>query len=282
MANMELLMRSLSFIEDNLDNEIKTEDIAQACYVSKSSLEKMFKESVRFSVHDYIIRRRMMKAAKMMIQMPELSLLDVAVQYGYSSHEAFTRTFFSVWNCNPSEFREKYAAKGKFPELFPQVTGFYQIEGENSMRRAVDITEMYDFIRERKNCCVVCADIVHLVPINEISHKAGDLALLETMKRMIDCSNDEDVVFRIGHDEFVLITNSTDIKYAESIREKILSKNGEAFVYEDKNIPLSLYAVITKVDPDSLQYQKLGGVFNSLITAINEEKIKVDGSGDNK
>lgn len=92
MANMELLMRSLSIIEDNLDNEIKTEDIAQACYVSKSSLEKMFKESVRFSVYDYIIRRRMMKAAKMMIQMPELSLLDVAVQYGYSSHEAFTRT----------------------------------------------------------------------------------------------------------------------------------------------------------------------------------------------
>ena len=279
MANMDLLLRSLSFIEDNLDSEIKTEDIAQSCYASKSSLEKLFKESVRFSVHDYIIRRRMMKAAKIMIQKPQMSLLDVAVQYGYSSHEAFTRTFNGVWNCNPSEFRERYATKGKVPELFPQITGFYQLEGEKYMRRAVDISEMYDFIRERKNCYVVCADIVHLVPINEISLKAGDLALVETMKRMMDSSNDDDVVFRIGNDEFALITSSEDIKYAETIRNKILSMNEQPFTFEDKKIPLSLYAVITKIEEDALKHQRFGGVFTSLIKAINEEKNKVDGSG---
>lgn len=275
MANMDLLLRSLSYIEDHLDSEIQTEDICQACYASKSSLEKVFRMSAHFSVHDYIIRRRMMKAAKLMVQKPEMSLLDVAVQYGYSSHEAFTRTFNNVWNCNPSEFRDKYASKGLIPELFPQITGFFQLKGENYMRRAVDISEMYDFIRERKDCYFVCCDVVRLVPINEISRQAGDIALSETMKRMMDCSNDEDVVFRIGHDEFAMLTNSTDKNYAEEIKNKIMAMNGQTFDFEDKKIPLNLYGVVTKLEAKSIKYAE---VFSSLIGAINEEKYKVDNS----
>lgn len=276
MANMELLMRSLSYIEDHLDSEIQTEDICRACYASKSSLEKLFKMSASFSVHDYIMRRRMMKAARLMIQKPEMSLLDIAVQYGYSSHEAFTRSFFKVWNCNPSEYKEKYGSKGQVPELFPMVTGFYQLKGERYMRRALDISEMYDFIKERQNCYIVCTDIVHLIPINDISYKAGDIALSETMKRMMDSSGDEDVIFRIGSDEFVMITNSEDIKYAEEVREKIIAMNGQTFDFEDKKIPLSLYSVITKIERDVIRYSE---VFNDLVSAIKAGKNKVDGSG---
>lgn len=272
MANLDLLFRSISFIEDHLDSEMQTEDIAKACYASKSSLEKVFKNAAHFSVHDYIIRRKMMKAAKMMIQMPQMNLLDVAVQYSYSSHEAFTRTFFSVWNCNPSEFREKYSSKGKVPELFPMLTGFYQIQGEQFMRRTLDISEMYDFLKERKNCYIVCTDIVQLIPINEISYKAGDLALSTTMKRMLDSSNDSDVVFRIGADEFALITNSEDIKYAEKIQNKILSMNGQTFDFEDRKIPLNLYSVITKVDQNTINKSE---ITENLVNEIMEEKRRV-------
>lgn len=274
MANLDLLFRSISYIEDHLDCEMQTEDIAKACFASKSSLEKVFKSAAHFSVHDYILRRRMMKAARMMIQKPQMNLLDIAVQYGYSSHEAFTRSFYSVWNCNPSEFREKYGSKGQIPELFPMITGFFQLKGDLYMRRAVDISEMYDFFKERKNCYFVCCDIVQLIPINNISYKAGDIALSETMKRMMDCSGDDDVVFRIGHDEFALITCSEDIKYAEVIRDKIIAMNGQTFDYEDKKIPLNLYAVITKIDQETIRY---ADVFEKLISAIKDEKERIDG-----
>lgn len=265
MANMDLLLRSLSYIEDHLNCEIQTEDIARACFASKSSLEKTFRVQAGFSVHDYILRRRMMKAARMMIQKPNLSLLDIAVEYGFSSHEAFTRAFFSIWNCNPSEFREKYISKSKIPELFPQITGFANLLGEKNMRRTVDISEMYDFIKERKDCYIVCLDVEHLVPINEISRKAGDIALSETMKRMLDASSDEDVVFRIGKDEFALITNSSDIKYAEEIQNKILSLNGTTFDFEDKKIPLNLTVAITKINEKSFHYRD---IFTQMFDAI--------------
>ena len=272
MANIELLVRTLSFIENNLNSDLQTEEIAKACYASKSSLEKNFKEATHFSVHDYMNRRKMMKAGKLLIQKPEMNILDVAVEYGFSSHEAFTRAFYSVWNCNPKEFRENYATRGRIPELFPQIMGFYQLQGEKYMRRTVDISEMYDFLKERQNCYFVCADIHSLIPINEISRKAGDIALSETMKRLLDCSSDEDVAFRIGHDEFVLLTNSTDTAYAEEIRDKILAMNGQTFDFEDKKIPLNLYSTITKLEPGSFKYSD---VFGQLISALTEEKKQV-------
>ena len=272
MANIELLVRTLSFIENNLNSDLQTEEIAKACYASKSSLEKNFKEATHFSVHDYMNRRKMMKAGKLLIQKPEMNILDVAVEYGFSSHEAFTRAFYSVWNCNPKEFRENYASRGRIPELFPQIMGFYQLQGEKYMRRTVDISEMYDFLKERKNCYFVCADVRSLIPINEISRKAGDIALSETMKRLLDCSSDEDVAFRIGHDEFALLTNSTDAAYAEEIRDKILAMNGQTFDFEDKKIPLNLYSTITKLEPGSFKYSD---VFGQLIGALTEEKKQV-------
>lgn len=272
MANIELLIRTLSFIEDHLNSDLQTEDIAKACYASKSSLEKNFKAAAHFSVHDYVTRRKMMKAGKQLIQKPDSNILDVAVEYGFSSHEAFTRAFFSVWNCNPKEFREAYLGRGQVPELFPQIKGFYQLEGENYMRRTVDISEMYDFLKERQNCYFVCADIRSLIPINEISRKAGDIALAETMKRLLDCSSDEDVAFRIGHDEFVLLTHSTDKAYAESILAKLFAKNGQTFDFEDKKIPLNLYGTITKLESNSLKYTD---VFSSLIGALTETKNAV-------
>lgn len=266
MANMDLLLRSISFIEDHLDDDIQTEDIAKACYASKSALEKVFKFTTHFSVHDYIIRRRMMKAAKLMIYSPELSLLDVAVQYGYSSHEAFTRAFFQVWNCNPSEFKARYEGSLHVAELFPRVEGVYQEEKEEYMRRRVDISELYDFFKERKDCWFVLCDINSLIPINNISHKAGDIALVETLGRIIQCSNDEDVVFRIGADEFVLITNSTKQPYAEEIKDKILALNGQTFDFEDKKIPLNIWASTYKVQNSKIQY---GELFQEL-----QEKIR--------
>ena len=57
-------------------------------------------------------------------------------------------------------------------------------------RKPVDISELYDLFLEWKDCYFICCDIKGLVPINEISYKAGDLAILETVRRMEKCAGD--------------------------------------------------------------------------------------------
>ena len=53
MNNIEILTNALEFIEENLQNEIKTQDVAEACYCSKSALEKIFHHVSMLSVHLY-------------------------------------------------------------------------------------------------------------------------------------------------------------------------------------------------------------------------------------
>lgn len=266
MNNMELLANALTYIENHLDKEMKTQDVADACFCSKSTLEKLFRCVNNISVRDYLIRRRMMKAARMIVEKPEIGLLDIALTYGYSTNEAFTRAFKQVWNCKPSDFRHN----SRFSELFPRIDKPLE-NGDDYMknRKHVDISELYDLFVTRKNCYFVCCDIKHLVPINNISHKAGDLAILESMNRMIVSSSENDVVFRIGGDEFALLTDSTDITYAEEIAEKIRSYNGETFRYEEQDIPLSLHVSITRFENSQVKYNEL---FTNLHLAIKDSK----------
>lgn len=266
MSNMELLADALAYIENHLDTEIRTQDVADACFCSKSTLEKLFRCVNNISVRDYLIRRRMMKAARMIVEEPETALLDIALCYGYSTNEAFTRAFRQVWNCNPSEFRHHTRFSELFPRLEnPQEKGSIYMDG----RKRHDISELYDLFVSRKDCYFVCCDIKGLVPINDISRKAGDLAILESMNRMTDASSESDLVFRIGGDEFALLTNSTDISYAEGIAEKIRALNGKPFRCEEQDIPLSLYVAVAKFDGAHIRYNEL---FASLQLAISHSK----------
>ena len=266
MNNMEILANAFEYIENHLQTEIKTNDVANACFCSKSALEKIFRYVSNIGVHEYVIKRRMMLAARMIALETNASMLDIALACGYSTNESFSRAFKSVWNCNPSEFKSK---KG-FPELFPRLHPPIQ-DGGAYMRTTqnVDISEMYELFTERKNCYFVCCDIKCMLPINEISYKAGDLAIIETMERMQKEAGEEDLVFRIGGDEFVMLTNSEDIKYAQDICERIKTYNEQTFDFEDKKIPLSLHIGAVKFEGKNLRYRDL---FEQLHMAIERNK----------
>lgn len=265
MSKFEILFSALEYMENHLCEEIKTEDIAKACYCSKSTLEKIFRCVNHISVHDYLIRRRMTLAARRIAEKPDESILAIAMDYGYSTNESFTRAFKGIWNCKPSEFRKR-----KFVELFPRINVPFE-DGDEYMRdrRNVDISQLYDLFKKRKKCYFIGCDIKSLVPINEISHKAGDKAILETMKRMEEAAGEEDIIFRIGGDEFCVLTASEEKSYAEGVADCIRSHNGETFNFEDKKIPLSIHIVVTQLKGNNIRYSEL---FTELHMAIKDGK----------
>ena len=242
MKNLELLQAALIYMEDHLTENIHTEDIARHCYCSKSTLEKLFKCINKISVRDYMIRRRMVYAARALRENPSRNLLELAVLCGYRTYQ--------------------------FSELYPRLHVPMQ-EGDCYMRnrKPVDISELYDLFRDRRDCYFVCADIRSLCPINEISRKAGDMAILEAMKRLSESAGEDDIVFRIGGDEFVILTNTTDAAEAEKIAERISVKNGKSFCFEGQEIPLTLHLAVTTVSA-----KRYSDLFTSLHTAINENK----------
>ena len=267
MENLGLLIEALEFIEKNLASPIRTESISEHLHCSKSTIEKLFKYVNNISIRDYIIRRRMSRASRDLVKNPDRSLLDIGMEYGYGSNEAFTRAFQSVWQVSPSEFRKN---PSEF-ELFPG----YRIERElledkkMTDRKKVDISELYDCIKERKGCFLILGDIKGLIPINEISRKAGDLAIISAMKRMEQAAGPEDIVFRIGGDEFVILTDSTDEAYAKKLCGEIVSHNDECISWDGNEIPLTLYVKAVRYEGGSaLRYSDF---FTMLHSEISEE-----------
>lgn len=267
MENLGLLIEALEFIEKNLASPIRTESISEHLHCSKSTIEKLFKYVNNISIRDYIIRRRMSRASRDLVKNPDRSLLDIGMEYGYGSNEAFTRAFQSVWQVSPSEFRKN---PSEF-ELFPG----YRIERElledkkMTDRKKVDISELYDCIKERKGCFLILGDIKGLIPINEISRKAGDLAIITSLKRMEQAAGQQDVVFRIGGDEFVILTDSTDEAYAKKLCGEIVSHNDECISWDGNEIPLTLYVKAVRYEGGSaLRYSDF---FTMLHSEISEE-----------
>ena len=270
MENLLLLAEALEFIEENLTENIKTEDIAAKLFCSKSKLEKLFKYVTRISIRNYMIRRRMSLAAKEISRSKgDISLLDLALKYGYGSNEAFSRAFRMVWKVTPSEYKNN----PKRFELFPAFRFEPELMEDINMlgRKKVDISELYDLIKERKDCYFVGVDIKSLIPINEISIEAGDIAIMTAMSRLEEAVGADDVVFRIGGDGFVALTNSKEQEYAKTIVDRVLAKNGETIEWNGHKIPLSLYATCYRIEKSNIRYAEL---FSEMQNRLDVVKCK--------
>ena len=263
MNKMELLADALEYMEQHLKDSITTGDVAKACFCSRSTLEKLFRYVNHMSIREYLMRRRLTRAARDIVREPDTGILEIALRYGYGTNESFTRAFRGFWNCKPSEFR---GAK-RFSELFPRLTGPLG-EGDGTMaeRKHVDISELYDLFQERRTCCFVLCDIKHMMAVNEISHKAGDMAIAESLRRIQEAAGDNDVAFRIGGDEFALLTDREDQGYADLLVEKIKSSNEKPILWEGREIPLTLHVGVTRFEGKRLGYDELFHQLHSAIT----------------
>ena len=235
---IEVLMEVLEYIERNIAGEISVDDIARDCYISVSSLQKKFKYVFRMTVKDYILRRRFTCAARDLVTTDE-SILDIALKYGYSNHESFTRGFQRIWDIPPSEYRRSRQFTGHTPKLSVRHLNEWRDKKMSGVK--FDITEIYDVLHARRENAYVCADIRHLKPINdEIGIKAGDAVILETMRRIEEACNEDDLFLRIGGDEFVVFTNSRDMAHAEDIVRKVGS-NHDSINVDGRDIPVETH-----------------------------------------
>lgn len=262
MKNFIILTEAIEYIEQNLTEPLKREDIAKHCYVSLSSLEKLFSYALHTSIKIYIDKRIMTKAAKDII-CSENSITDIAMKYQYASAEVFTRSFKRVWNVNPSQFKDNW----KFTGIFPKIN--YQYEKGDDLymaRKSVDISDAYDYLCSKEGSYVLCFDVKNLMEANKISRKAGDLMILNAASRIDKQATEEMLLLRIGGDEFALITGLTDIEKAQEIENRILAINGQPVIFDEHEIPLFLYCGTTKI-PEHLRYSEFFSLLHETIVS---------------
>ena len=102
---MSLIAKSLWFIETNLTREDLTlQDLAAMVEVAPFHLARAFVQTMGQPVMRYIWRRRLTRAAAALVY-GRATVLNVALDAGYASHEAFGRAFRAEFGLTPSALR---------------------------------------------------------------------------------------------------------------------------------------------------------------------------------
>lgn len=265
MRNLSVLCAALEQIEERLKAPLSVKDLAASCYSSYSGLQKLFGYAFHCSVNVYVTKRRISCASRDLVN-GDFGIADIAFEYQYGSPEAFSRAFKRVWGISPAEFRKTR----RFTELQPKL----KIENENGgyemkERRPVDISELYDEFKKLGGSYLLSLDLIHFQGLNEAyGYAAGDIAIAEVFARLEKEIGGEMLLFRIGGDEFAVITGYRALPEAEELAQRITAHNGEAIKFGGNEIPVSLRVGISRLPEGTLNYREaLDLMYGSIETA---------------
>ncbi len=128
MKAWEAIQSSLIMIEENLSGPITIEELASSSHLSMFYFQRMFSRLVGKPVMEYVKLRRLVNAADYLAQ-NQAKILDVAMKYGFESHESFTRSFKETYNITPEEYRKCPRPLSHF--IMPELSLSYSIVDEN-------------------------------------------------------------------------------------------------------------------------------------------------------
>ena len=113
---IENIITVINYIENNISEKMSLSTIARAVGYSKYHLHRMFVKTVGLSIHDYVQRRQLTEAAKLLV-FSKKSILELSLIAGYESQQAFTNIFKQMYKKTPNEYRmneEFYPLKLRF------------------------------------------------------------------------------------------------------------------------------------------------------------------------
>lgn len=105
-GNIKNVIAAIDYIENHLHEKLDLETVAGAVHYSKYYLHRMFTDTVGRTIHDYVQRRRLTEAAKL-LAFSDRPILEIALLAGYESQQSFTDIFKAMYKKSPNRYREE-------------------------------------------------------------------------------------------------------------------------------------------------------------------------------
>jgi AraC family transcriptional regulator len=141
--------KQIQIIVDEIDNCIKNYNdealtlrfLSRKLGYSEFHTTRKFKEISGMQFRDYLRLRKLAFALKE-VRDSEKGLLDIAFDYGFSSHEAFTRAFKGTYGKSPSAYRKKPEPVVLRTKINP-FDRYFLGYGEIGMMKSTDDVKIY-------------------------------------------------------------------------------------------------------------------------------------------
>jgi diguanylate cyclase (GGDEF)-like protein len=153
-------------------------------------------------------------------------------------------------------------------------------------RRAIEDLATRSIAAARRHgvpMAIMIVDVDHFKRINdEFGHQAGDVALVETVKRIRDSLRSEDLVGRLGGEEFVAVMPSTDAASALAAAERMRSSFAdEKMKIGDQELLITVSIGVAVLDAQDQVYSHLLRRADRAMYAAKtagRNKVMLDGS----
>lgn len=104
MKELSPLERAVEYIETHLDEHIGLNDVSRETGYSYYYMTRLFSSVLGESAGRYINRRRLYRASEKLLH-TDRRVIDIAIESGFESAEAFSRAFKAVFASSPTEYR---------------------------------------------------------------------------------------------------------------------------------------------------------------------------------
>lgn len=107
-ARNDLLSEILAYMNKSLAEPVTIEEICHEFYISRSSLQALFKTHLNTSPKNYLLNIKLQKS-KELIRQNQYTISEIAYMLGFSSIHYFSRLFKKYFNTTPSAYARKIA-----------------------------------------------------------------------------------------------------------------------------------------------------------------------------
>jgi len=99
------LEKAFYYIDKNMSEKFKIDNLAEELGVSKFNFIKRFKSSTKVTPHQFIIKRKL-ERSKNLLKEDSLSLTDITYMLNFSDQSHFSNSFKKMYGTTPREFRK--------------------------------------------------------------------------------------------------------------------------------------------------------------------------------
>ncbi len=150
MDLLKSMNEALEYIELNLTEKINYSDVAKIAMCSEYHFNRMFSFLSGVNISEYVRRRRLTLAA-LDLQNEDIKIIDIAVKYGYSSADSFSRAFCSLHGVLPSEVKNGNINIKSYPKMVFKLS----IEGVDEMNYRIVEKEAFKIVGFGKRVGIV-------------------------------------------------------------------------------------------------------------------------------
>lgn len=103
-ADSYIVQRAIQLVNDHVSDGITVKELAERLYISRTKLNKIFREDMGVSPHDFIIHSRMAKAGELLSK-TNMSIAEISKIAGYDTPFSFSRAWKQHFGVPPAVSR---------------------------------------------------------------------------------------------------------------------------------------------------------------------------------